>query len=231
MLEELKTRVCEANLELVKKGLVLFTWGNASAIDRDKKLIIIKPSGVDYNAMKADDMVIVDLEGNPVEGSLKPSSDLPTHLALYKAFGNIGSVIHTHSTWATVWAQAGVGIPPLGTTHADYFYGEIPCTRKMLKEEINGEYEKETGKVIIERFRDINPANMPAVLVNSHGPFVWGPTPEIAVHNAVVLEEVARIAFHSLALNKIPAIEKELLDKHFMRKHGPGAYYGQGPKE
>ncbi len=227
MLEQLKEEVCKANLDIVKHGLVLFTWGNVSAIDRSNNLVVIKPSGVDYRIMNPDDMVVVDIEGTVIEGRWKPSSDCSTHLHLYKNFVSVGGIVHTHSSWATVWSQAGLNIPALGTTHADYFYGEIPCTRKLTKQEVEGEYELETGKVIVETFKNIDPANMPAVLVNSHGPFIWGANSSLAVHNAVVLEEVAKMAYHSLALNKLKAMDQFLLDKHFKRKHGPGAYYGQ----
>ena len=200
MLEELKQAVLKANLELPKYGLVTFTWGNVSGIDRKKGLVVIKPSGVEYDVMRADDMVVVDLTGKVVEGKLKPSSDTPTHVELYKAFPNVGGIVHTHSRWATIFAQVGIGIPALGTTHADSFYGEVPCTRAMTAEEISGDYEKETGTVIIERFRHLNPDDVPAVLVRSHGPFTWGSSPAEAVHNAVVLEEVAMMAWHVLAL-------------------------------
>ncbi len=231
MLEELKQQVFEANMLLPKYGLITFTWGNVSGIDREKGLIVIKPSGVDYDTMKPDDMVVVDLNGNVVEGHYKPSSDTPTHIELYKAFKNIGGVVHTHSRWATTFAQSGLGIPAFGTTHADYFYGEIPCTRKMTPEEIKGAYEKETGTVIIERFEkaSINPDDVPAVLVHSHGPFTWGTDPHNAVHNAVVLEEVAFMAWHNLELSngELPPMQQELLDKHYLRKHGANAYYGQ----
>ncbi|GAA0182556.1 L-ribulose-5-phosphate 4-epimerase [Clostridium sediminicola] len=229
MLEELKKEVFEANLELPKKGLVVYTWGNVSAINREKGLIVIKPSGVSYDEMTVDDMVVVDLEGNVVEGSLKPSSDTPTHLVLYKEFPVIGGVVHTHSTWATTFAQAGRSIPCFGTTHADYFYGEIPCTRKLSKEEIEGEYEKETGNVIVERFKGLNPVHTPAVVVNSHGPFSWGKDAHEAVHNSVVMEEVAKMAIRTIQLNnEIQSVDNFLLDKHFLRKHGENAYYGQG---
>lgn len=231
MLEELKQKVLEANLLLPKHGLVTFTWGNVSGIDRDKGLVVIKPSGVEYDGMTAGDMVVVDLDGQRVEGKWKPSSDTDTHLALYKAFPALGGIVHTHSRWATSFAQAGKGIPAFGTTQGDYFYGEIPCTRKMTPQEIAGSYELETGSVIIETFqqRNIDPAQVPAVLVNSHGPFTWGADPHNAVHNAVVLEEVAFMAFHALALTpSLPPMQQELLDKHYLRKHGPGAYYGQG---
>ncbi len=231
MLEELKQKVYEANMLLPRHGLVTFTWGNVSGIDRESGLIVIKPSGVDYDVMKASDMAVVDLQGNRVEGELNPSSDTPTHLELYRAFPNIGGVVHTHSRWATTMAQAGLGIVPLGTTHADYFYGEIPCTRRMTPAEIAGAYEKETGSVIIERFVQdgISPDDVPAVLVHSHGPFAWGTDPHNAVHNAVVLEEVAFMAWHNLALsgNTIQPMQQELLDKHYLRKHGVNAYYGQ----
>jgi len=228
MLENLKNKVLRANLALVKHNLVTFTWGNVSGIDREKGLVVIKPSGVEYDGMTVEDMVVVDLEGNVVEGKWKPSSDTPTHLALYKAFDSIGGVVHTHSRWATSWAQSGRGISAYGTTHGDYFYGEIPCTRKMTPEEINGEYELETGNVIVETFKGKSAADIPAVLVNSHGPFAWGTDPDNAVHNAVVLEELAFMAFHTEALNPdIEVMQKELLDKHYLRKHGKNAYYGQ----
>lgn len=234
MLEQLKQEVYEANMLLPKHGLITFTWGNVSGIDREKGLIVIKPSGVEYDIMKPEDMVVVDLDGNRVEGSLNPSSDTPTHIELYRAFPNIGGVVHTHSRWATTMAQQGMGVPALGTTHGDYFYGEIPCTRKMTPEEIAGAYEKETGTVIIERFREagINPDDVPAVLVHSHGPFTWGTDPHNAVHNAVVLEEVSFMAWHNLALsnNTIKPMQQELLDKHYLRKHGANAYYGQAKK-
>jgi len=228
MLEALKQKVLEANLELVAKGLVIYTWGNVSGIDREKGLVVIKPSGVPYESMKAEHMVVVDLEGKVVEGDLNPSSDTPTHLVLYKAFPEIGGIVHTHSTWATQWAQAGKSIPCLGTTHADYFYGEIPCTRPMTDEEIKGAYEAETGNVIVETFKGLNPMHMPAVLVNGHGPFAWGKDAQNAVHNSVVLEEVAKMAHNSLMLNPgLKGISQTLLDKHFLRKHGANAYYGQ----
>ena len=229
MLEELKQIVCKANLELPKYGLVTFTWGNVSGIDREKGMVVIKPSGVEYDNMKPEDMVVVDLDGKVVEGKYKPSSDTPTHVALYKAFPNIGGVVHTHSRWATSWAQAGRGIPAYGTTHGDYFYGEIPCTRKMTVEEIRGEYEKETGNVIIETFEGKSANDIPAVLVHSHGPFTWGTDPHNAVHNAVVLEELAFMAFHTEAIAPGKEnMQQELLDKHYLRKHGKNAYYGQG---
>jgi L-ribulose-5-phosphate 4-epimerase len=228
MLEELKQVVLEANLQLPKYQLVTFTWGNVSGIDREKGLVVIKPSGVEYDKLTTDDMVVVDLDGNVVEGHLKPSSDTPTHLLLYKEFPHIGGIVHTHSPWATVWAQAGKGIPALGTTHADYFYGEIPCTRKMAEEEIKGAYERETGKVIVETFRFIDPMQIPGVLVYGHGPFAWGKDPLNAVHNAVVLEEVAKMAARTYSLNpEIQPIDQALLDRHYLRKHGANAYYGQ----
>ena len=232
MLEQLKETVLKANLLLPKHGLVTFTWGNVSGVDREAGLMVIKPSGVEYDEMCADDMVVVSLEtGERVEGRYKPSSDTPTHAALYKAFPNIGGVVHTHSRWATSFAQAGRGIPAFGTTQGDYFYGEIPCTRLMTPEEIHGEYELETGNAIIETYKErgINPDYVPACLVHSHGPFAWGTDPMNAVHNSVVLEEVAFMAFHAMALTPgLPPMQQELLDKHYLRKHGPNAYYGQG---
>ncbi len=230
MLEQLKEEVLAANLALPRYGLITFTWGNVSGIDREKGLFVIKPSGVEYDNMTADDLVVVDLEGNKVEGKYKPSSDTPTHLALYNAYEGLGGIVHTHSTWATSWAQAGRSIPAMGTTHADYFYGEIPCTRKMTVQEIQGEYELETGNVIINTFkeRSINPLQVPAVLVYSHGPFAWGKDAHEAVHNSVVLEEVAKMSYRALSLTPgQPAMQSELLDKHFLRKHGANAYYGQ----
>lgn len=229
MLEDLKKKVFEANMLLPKYKLITFTWGNVSGIDREKGLVVIKPSGVEYDTMKVEDMVVVDLyTGKVVEGDLNPSSDTATHLELYRNFPNIGGVVHTHSRWATVFAQAGEGIPALGTTHGDYFYGEIPCTRKMTPEEIAGEYELETGKVIVETFADKPADDIPAVLVHSHGPFTWGTDPHNAVHNAVVLEELAFMAWHNKMMNaSIPPMQQELLDKHYLRKHGANAYYGQ----
>lgn len=228
MLEELKQKVLKANLDLVKHNLVTFTWGNVSAIDRENGLIVIKPSGVDYDTMTADDMVVIDLDGNVVEGKWKPSSDTATHLVLYKAFSNIGGIVHTHSRNATSFAQAGRDITAFGTTHADYFYGNIPCTRKMTPNEIAGEYEKETGNVIVETFCDKSADDIPAVLVHSHGPFAWGIDADNAVHNAVVLEEVAFMALQTELLNtNAHKMQQELLDKHYLRKHGKDAYYGQ----
>ena len=229
MLEKLKEQVFQANLLLPKHGLITFTWGNVSGIDREQGLVVIKPSGVSYDVMKADDMVVVDLKtGVVVEGKLKPSTDTPTHIELYKAFPNIGGVVHTHSRWATTFAQAGRGIIALGTTHGDYFYGEIPSTRKMTVAEIQGEYEKETGTVIKETFQGKNADTIPAVLVYGHGPFTWGKDPMDAVHNAVALDEVAYMNFHTLLLEPhIPSMQQELLDKHYLRKHGANAYYGQ----
>ncbi len=228
MLEELKQKVLKANLDLVKYNLVTFTWGNVSAIDRENGLIVIKPSGVDYDTMTADDMVVIDLDGNVVEGKWKPSSDTATHLVLYKAFSNIGGIVHTHSRNATSFAQAGRDITAFGTTHADYFYGNIPCTRKMTPEEIAGEYEKETGNVIVETFCDKSADDIPAVLVYSHGPFAWGIDAGNAVHNAVVLEEIAFMALQTELLNRnAHKMQQELLDKHYLRKHGKDAYYGQ----
>ena len=231
MLETLKKQVWEANLLLPKYGLVTFTWGNVSAVDRETGMIVIKPSGVAYDDLQAEDMVVVDLaSGEKVEGRYNPSSDTPTHVQLYKAFPEVGGVVHTHSTQATSFAQAGMGILPLGTTHGDYFYGEIPCTRAMTPEEIADEYEKKTGTVIIETFqeRDIDPMQIPGVLVKSHGPFAWGKDAMEAVHNAVVMEEVAAMNFRAMMLTPgIGRMQKELLDKHYLRKHGATAYYGQ----
>lgn len=230
MIEKLKQEVFEANLLLPKYGLVVFTWGNVSAIDREKGLVVIKPSGVEYEKMSVEDMVVTDLQGNVVEGKLKPSSDLHTHLEFYRNFKDIVGVVHTHSVSATAWAQAGKDIPALGTTHGDYFYGDIPCTRLMKDEEIKSDYELNTGKVIVEEFkvRNIDPNQMPAVLVHSHGPFTWGKDPFDAVHNSVVLETLAEMALKSITINKdVKQMQQTLLDKHFLRKHGPGAYYGQ----
>lgn len=226
-IEELKQQVFRANIDLVDHGLVIFTWGNVSGIDRERGLVVIKPSGVSYEGMKAEDMVVVDMEGNRVEGKYKPSSDTATHLELYKAFPETGGVVHTHSTYATAWAQAGCDIPNIGTTHADYFSDDIPCTRDMTKDEIMGNYEKDTGTVIIERFKGLNPAHIPGVLVKNHGPFAWGKNPHDAVHNAVVMEQVAKMAFISRQVNPQLTMNSWLIEKHFSRKHGPNAYYGQ----
>jgi L-ribulose-5-phosphate 4-epimerase len=228
MLEELKQEVWKANLELPKHGLVTFTWGNVSGVDRERGLFVIKPSGVPYEELKPEHMVVMDLDGNKVEGDMNPSSDTPTHLELYNAFPNCGGIVHTHSEWATSFAQAGKGIPAFGTTHADYFYGEIPATRLMTRQEIEGEYEKNTGKVIIETFEGKEPDAVPAVLVTNHGPFAWGTDAMNAVHNAVVLEEVAKMALRSMMLTPgLPPISQVILDKHYLRKHGDNAYYGQ----
>ncbi len=229
MLEELKKKVCEANLLLPKYGLVTFTWGNVSAVDRESGMMVIKPSGVEYDGMKPEDMVVVSLEtGETAEGKYRPSSDTPTHLELYRRFEGLGGVCHTHSRWAVSFAQAGRGVIPMGTTHADYFYGEIPCTRAMTPAEIEGEYEKETASVIIEAFEGIDPMTVPAVLVRSHGPFTWGKDAFEAVHNAVVLEEAAFMNFHAHMLSPdAGSISQQLLDRHYLRKHGENAYYGQ----
>ena len=231
MLEELKKKVYQANLDLVKQGLVIFTWGNVSGIDREKGLVVIKPSGVDYDTMKASDMVVVDLEsGKVVEGELNPSSDTPTHLVLYKAFPNIQGVVHTHSTYATAWAQAGKDIPNIGTTHADYFHEAIPCTSDMTKAEVEGQYALETGNVIVKRFEGINPDHPPGVLVKNHGPFSWGTSPANAVYNAKVMEQCAKMAFVSFMVNPGTTMNPLLIEKHYNRKHGPNAYYGQKKK-
>ena len=230
MLEELKKQVYEANMLLPKYGLVTFTWGNVSAIDRESGLFVIKPSGVEYESMKPDDMVVMDLNGNRVEGNLRPSSDTPTHLELYKAFPEIGGIVHTHSSYATSWAQAGRSIPCYGTTHADYIYGEVPCVRCLTKEEIDEAYETNTGKLIVSEFKRMNKEIMavPAVLCKNHGPFTWGKDAKEAVHNAVVLEEVAKMAYRTESINsKVEPAPQELQDKHYYRKHGAGAYYGQ----
>jgi L-ribulose-5-phosphate 4-epimerase len=231
MLEKLKERVFEANLDLVKHGLVIHTWGNVSGKDDETGLVVIKPSGVSYNKMKASDMVVVDLKGKVVEGKKKPSTDTPTHLVLYKAFKSLGGIVHTHSTYATSWAQAGKNIPPFGTTHADHFYGDVPCTRKLTEQEIKSDYESNTGNVIAERLGKTDPLAVTSVLVNCHGPFSWGKDPEDAVYNAVALEEIARMAFYTILLGKTEPVDKFLLDKHFLRKHGKDAYYGQGKKQ
>lgn len=228
MLEKLKQEVLEANLLLPEYGLVTFTWGNVSGIDRESGLVVIKPSGVPYKGMSVEDMVVVDLDGNRVEGKWKPSSDTPTHVELYKAFPECGGIVHTHSRWATTFAQAGLDIPAMGTTQADYFYGDIPCTRMLTPEEIAGEYEKETGSVIIETFRDRSPADIPGVVVHSHGPFAWGASAHEAVHNAVVMEEVAFMDWHAMMIAPgAGRMQSELLDRHYLRKHGKNAYYGQ----
>ena len=229
MLEALKEEVLRANLLLPRYGLVTFTWGNVSGIDRETGLVVIKPSGVAYDGMTADDMVVVDPDGRVVEGRYKPSSDTPTHLELYKAFPHVGGVAHTHSRWATTFAQAGLPLRPMGTTHADTFYGAVPCTRALTAEEIGGAYEKETGCVIVETFADKDPDAIPAVLVRQHGPFTWGKTPMDAAEHAVVLEEVACMNLHATLLRPdAPAVPQALLDKHYLRKHGKNAYYGQG---
>lgn len=230
MLQQLKDKVFKANLALVRHGLVIFTWGNVSAIDPETRLVVIKPSGVSYDEMTADDMVVVDLDGNVVEGHLNPSSDTPTHLALYRAWPEIGGIVHTHSTYATAWAQAGKSIPAIGTTHADYFHNEIPCTGDMSEQEVKGAYELETGNVIVRRFEGINPVHTPGVLVKNHGPFAWGKDCDEAVHNAVVLEQVAKMAYLAYALNPDLTMNPLLIEKHFSRKHGPDAYYGQKKK-
>ncbi len=233
MLEELKEQVFRANLDLVKHGLVLFTWGNVSGIDREQGLVVIKPSGVSYDAMKASDMVVVDLQsGKVVEGDLNPSSDTPTHLVIYRNFPEVGGVVHTHSTYATGWAQSGLDIPSLGTTHADYFHDAIPCTRSMTEAEVKGQYELETGNVIVDTFqsRGINPVHTPGVLVKNHGPFSWGKDANEAVYHAVVMEEVAKMASVTYTVNPRPTMSELLVEKHFSRKHGPNAYYGQKKK-
>lgn len=228
MLDNLKKLVLEANLELPKRGLVTYTWGNVSGYDPERELVVIKPSGVPYEELKLEHLVVLDLQGNKIEGDLRPSSDTPTHLELYRSFKGIYGIVHTHSRWATIWAQTGRSIPSLGTTHADYFYGSIPCTRPLTEEEIGGDYEKNTGKVIADAFAGLNPVYMPGVLVSNHGPFSWGKDAADAVHNAVVLEELSMMAFHSLMLSPgLEDIPQALLDKHFLRKHGVNAYYGQ----
>ncbi|MEI0604366.1 L-ribulose-5-phosphate 4-epimerase [Brachyspira alvinipulli] len=230
MLDELKKIVFDGNIELVRKNLVIYTWGNVSGIDKESRLFAIKPSGVDYDTMKFDDMVILDLDGNKKEGKYKPSSDTATHIELYKAFPEIGAIVHTHSSYATSWAQARKDILALGTTHADYFYGDIPCARALTKEEIESDYEKNTGLVIIETLkeRNINPMDIPGIILSSHGPFAWGKDVANAVYNAVVLEEVAKMAYRTIQINKdVKRVEQYLLDKHYFRKHGKNSYYGQ----
>lgn len=227
-IEELKEEVFRANLELVRQGLVIYTWGNVSGIDRERGLVVIKPSGVGYDVMKASDMVVVDLAtGKTIGGGLRPSSDTPTHLVLYRAFPDVRGVVHTHSTYATAWAQAGRDIPNIGTTHADYFYKDIPCTEDMTAAEVEGNYELETGNVIVRRFEGINPNHTPGVLVKNHGPFTWGTSPANAVYNAKVLEQCAKMAYISLAINPDTTMNPLLIEKHYQRKHGPNAYYGQ----
>lgn len=230
MLEDLKRRVCEANLDLFNKGVVIYTWGNVSEIDRTTNLVVIKPSGVSYDNMKPEDMVVVDLDGNVVEGKWNPSSDTATHLELYKNFKGIGGITHTHSINAVAFAQAGLGIPALGTTHADYFYGGVPCTRELTKDEVENEYEKNTGSVIVETIKDTNVMAVPAILVKNHGPFTWGKNAADAVYNAVVLENVADMALKTLQINSNSTMNNYILDKHYNRKHGKNAYYGQGNK-
>lgn len=229
MLEALKETVCEANLELSRRGVVLYTWGNVSGIDRARGLVVIKPSGVPYQGMQPSDMVVVDLEGRIVEGTLRPSSDTPTHLELYKAFPEIGGVVHTHSTHAVVFAQAGMEIPPLGTTHADYFYGAVPVSRSLTRDEVQEAYEKNTGRVIVETVKETGraPLVVPGVLVRNHGPFTWGKDPAEAVYHSVVLEEIAEMAWKTLQINPAAALPPYILEKHYQRKHGPKAYYGQ----
>lgn len=227
MLEKLKGEVCMANLEIVKRGLVIHTWGNVSGRDPESGLIVIKPSGVSYNSMEASDMVVLDSDGRVVEGKYKPSTDAPTHLVLYKTWKNIGGIVHTHSSYATAWAQAGMDIPPLGTTHADHYYGAVPCTRSLTENEIVDDYELSTGWVIVERMRTTDPMAVPSALVNCHGPFCWGIDADEAVYNAISLEEIARIAFYTVLLGKCDPLRESLLDKHFKRKHGDNAYYGQ----
>ena len=231
MLDELKERVFKANLEIVKKGLVIHTWGNVSGRDPDTGFIVIKPSGICYDSMKPEDMVVLDNEGKTVEGKYKPSTDAPTHLLLYNTFSLIGAVVHTHSTYATSWAQAGKAIPPFGTTHADHYFGEVPCSRKLTDNEVNTSYEVNTGKVIVETLKGLDPLSVPSVLVNSHGPFCWGADTDEAVHNAVALEEIARMAFYTVLLGHRKPIDGYLLDKHYRRKHGKDSYYGQNKPE
>ena len=231
MLAELKEIVYEANMELWRKGMVIYTWGNVSGIDRDKGLVVIKPSGVEYDVMKPEDMVVVDLNGDVVEGKLRPSSDTPTHVALYREYEQMGGVVHTHSTHAVAFAQAGRPITARGTTHADYFFGDIPCTRSLTEEEIRDAYEENTGKVIIETFEGLDPMAIPGVVVRNHGPFAWGKTPDQAVYNSVVMEKVAEMAYSTYGINPdAPRAPQYIMDKHYYRKHGANAYYGQGSK-
>lgn len=230
MLEDLKKEVCEVNIALRERGLAIMTWGNASGVDRERQLAVIKPGGVPYDAMGPDDMVVVDMDGRVVEGKWKPSSDTATHLLLYREFGAVGGIVHTHAEWATSWAQAGRGIPVYGTTHADYFYGEVPCTRLMTAEETEKDYEANTGKVIAERFAGIDPLKIPGVLVHGHAPFTWGRNVSQALESALVLEEIAKMAFRTEVLGNRNSIGSHLLDRHFLRKHGKGAYYGQKRK-
>ena len=227
MLEGLKKEVYKANIELVKQRLVIHTWGNVSGRDPESGLVVIKPSGLDYGSMKPDDMVVIDTDGRMVEGRYKPSTDAPAHLLLYRHYSSVGGIVHTHSAYATSWAQAGKDIPPLGTTHADHYYGAVPCTRMLTEEEVNGDYESNTGKVIVERMEGLDPLAVPSVLVNRHGPFCWGLDAEEAVYNAVALEEIARIAFYTVLLGRSEPVDNYLLDKHFTRKHGRDSYYGQ----
>ncbi|MFO6492641.1 L-ribulose-5-phosphate 4-epimerase [Hafnia alvei] len=227
-MQQLKQQVFDANMALPHYGLVTFTWGNVSAIDRERGWVVIKPSGVPYETMQAEDMVVVDLQGNIIEGSYRPSSDTPTHLELYRRYPHLGGIVHTHSTHATAWAQAGLSIPALGTTHADYFFGDIPCTRALTAAEVAGEYELNTGKVIVETLGDTNPLHTPGIVVYQHGPFSWGKDAVDAVHNAVVMEEVAKMAWIACGINpRLRHIDGYLMNKHFSRKHGPNAYYGQ----
>jgi L-ribulose-5-phosphate 4-epimerase len=230
MLDKLKQRVFQANIDLVKHNLVIHTWGNVSGRDTETGLIVIKPSGIGYKSMKPDDMVVLDPEGKVLEGRFKPSTDAPTHLMIYQTFSSIGGIVHTHSTYATSWAQAGKSIPAFGTTHADHYYGSVPCSRKLTADEVNASYEVNTGKVIIETLKDTDPLSVPSVLVNCHGPFCWGSNAENAVYNAVALEEIARMAFYTILLGNTEPIDQYLLDKHFNRKHGKDAYYGQSKK-
>ena len=231
MLEKLKGIVFKANLDLVKHGLVIHTWGNVSGRDPESGLIVIKPSGVSYESMKSEDMVVIDMEGKVIEGDFKPSTDAPTHLVLYRQYPSIGGVVHTHSIYATSWAQAGRSIPPFGTTHADHYYGEVPCTRLLTDKEIAGEYEINTGKIIVEIMGETDPLAVPSVLVNGHGPFCWGKDAPNAVYNAVALEAIAMMAFNTFQLGNSKPVNRSLLEKHFLRKHGKNAYYGQGKKD